>query len=597
MPIATPPSVPEIVLFLGRFHPLLVHLPIGFLCLLGLLEALARFPRLKPLAHGRGVILGLTLAAAAFTAACGLMLAQAGGYDAALLQSHQWAGIAVAVGCLLASFTHWRGLTRAYYGSLIVTLAVLAVASHYGGSITHGRDYLTQYAPEPIRELLGEETAPAPAKVAVVEEAVVFTQVVQPILKAKCAGCHNADKLKGGLRVDTLEALLQGGQSGPVIEKGDAAKSRLVNYLHLPVTDDKHMPPAGKPQPTGDEMAVLAWWIDAGAPADKTVAELKPPARVTRALETMFGTAEPDMPPQKLADLQPGIEKLSAELSVSIAPLSQTEPWLACNASLNTNFGDAELAKLAPLKSNLRWLDLGGTKITDAGLAPVSELRNLTRLHLERTAVTDAGLACVAKLRNLEYLNLYGTATSDAGLQQLRRLAKLQKLYLWQTKVTPDAAKAFAADITDKQQLHRWRQEIEDIKAKIRTATLDINVGAQLPPAPAQVAAKPVNDKCPVTGKPVDLAKTVTHEGKVIAFCCDKCVACFQQNPKPLLAKLNLTPINAKCPVTGKDVDPAKTVSHEGKVIGFCCDKCVACFKQDPKPILTKLNLQAIATK
>jgi hypothetical protein len=301
------------------------------------------------------------------------------------------------------------------------------------------------------------------------------------------------------------------------------------------------MPPAGKPQPSGDEIAVLAWWIDSGAPAGKTVAELKPPARVTRALETMFGTAEPDMPPQTLADIQPAVDRLSSELGVSIAPLSQAEPWLACNASLNKEFGDAELAKLAPLKANLCWLDLGGTKITDAGLAPVSELRNLTRLHLERTAITDAGLACVAKLRNLEYLNLYGTAATDAGLQHLRRLAKLQKLYLWKTKVTPDAAKGFAADLTDKQQIQRWRQEIEDIKAKIRTATLDINVGAQLAPAAMQIAAvKPVNDKCPVTGKPVDLVKTVTHEGKVIAFCCDKCVACFKQDPKPILAKLNL---------------------------------------------------------
>lgn len=536
--MTTPPSAPEIILFLGRFHALLVHLPIGFLLLLGVFELLARFPRLKPLAQARGVILVLTLGASALTAGCGLMLARDGGYDAKLLALHQWTGIAVAGGVLLACLAHWRKLTPVYYAALVATLGVLLVASHHGGSLTHGSDYLTEYAPEPLRELLGEDTVPAPAKVANVEEAVLFTQVVQPILKDKCADCHNADKLKGGLRVDSLEALLQGSQSGPAIEKGDSAKSRLINYVHLPVTDDKHMPPAGKPQPSADEIAVLAWWVDAGAPAGKTVAELKPPARVARALEAMFGAAEPDLSPQKLADLQPVIEKLSAELGIGIAPLSQNEPWLACNAGLNKSFGDAGLAKLAPLKANLRWLDLGGTKVTDAGLAPVSEQRNLTRLHLERTAITDAGLACVAKLHNLEYLNLYGTGVTDAGLQRLRRLAKLQKLYLWQTKVTSDAAKALAADLTDKQQIQRWRQEIENLKSKVRAATLDINTGAQLPPPTA--AAKPVNDKCPVSGKPVDPAKTVTHEGKVIGFCCDKCVACFKQDPKPIVAKLNL---------------------------------------------------------
>jgi uncharacterized membrane protein len=541
MAITTPPTAPEIILFLGRFHPLLVHLPIGFLCLLGLLEVFARFPRLKMLAHGRGVILALALVAAVVTTVCGLMLSQAGGYDPALLQSHQWAGIAVAVGCLLAGFAHWRGLTRVYYGSLVTALGVMVLASHYGGSITHGRDYLTRYAPKPLREWLGEGNASVPVKVVNVEEAVVFTQVVQPILREKCAGCHNASKLKGGLRVDSLDMLFKGGRSGPVIEKGNAAKSRLVHYIQLPVTDEKHMPPAGKPQPSEDEIAVLTWWIDAGASADKTVAALKPTVIAMRALEAMFGAAEPEEPPQKLSELQPVVEKLGAELGVTISPLAQNEPWLNCNARPNKNFGDAELAKLELLKANLQWLDLGGTKVTDVGVAHVAGMKHLTRLHLEHTAITDASLACITKLRHLEYLNLYGTAVTDAGLPFLCRLADLQKLFLWQTKVTPDAARQFAADFTDKRKIQRWRQDIEDIKAKIRRATIDVNTGAPIAPVVTQIAAaQPVNDKCPVTGKPVDLTKTVTHEGMIIAFCCDKCIACFQQNPKSILAKLNL---------------------------------------------------------
>lgn len=530
-----PPSAPEIILFLGRFHPLLVHLPIGFLLLLGVFELLARFPRLKPLAQARGVILALTLVASALTAGCGLMLARDGGYDATLLALHQRTGIAVAVGVLLACLAHWRKLVPVYYVSLVGTLAVLLVASHYGGSITHGSDYLIEYAPESFRELFGDDSDAPPAKVSAVEEAIVFTQVVQPILAGKCAGCHNADKLKGGLRLDSLEAMLKGGESGPALEKGDSAKSRLIALARLPLTDDKHMPPPGKPQLTEDEIAVLAWWLDAGAPADKKVAELKPTPAVTRVVEAMFGAVEPELSPQKLADLQPVIEKLNAGLGIGIAPLAQNEPWLACNASLNKEFGDDDLAKLAPLKANLRWLDLGGTKVTDAGLAAVSEQRNLTRLHLERTAITDAGLACVAKLRNIEYLNLHGTAVTDAGLQHLRRLPKLKKLYLWQTGVTPEAAKQLAADLTNQQQIQRWRQEIEDLKSKIRSATAEINLGERLPSD-----AKPVNDKCPVSGKPVDATKTVTHDGKLIAFCCDKCVACFKQDPKHILAKLNL---------------------------------------------------------
>jgi len=60
--------------------------------------------------------------------------------------------------------------------------------------------------------------------------------------------------------------------------------------------------------------------------------------------------------------------------------------------------------------------------------------------------------------------------------------------------------------------------------------------------APATSTNAPVNAQCPVSGKSVDLAKTVVFEGNLVGFCCDDCKAKFQQDPKPLLAKLGLKP-------------------------------------------------------
>jgi len=54
--------------------------------------------------------------------------------------------------------------------------------------------------------------------------------------------------------------------------------------------------------------------------------------------------------------------------------------------------------------------------------------------------VTDAGLAHLKNLKNLTYLNLYGTGITDAGLVHLKGLTNLKKLYLWQTKVTSSGA-------------------------------------------------------------------------------------------------------------------------------------------------------------
>ena len=66
----------NMILFLGRFHPLLVHLPIGGLVLLGILEFLSACTRRKDVAQNRKWILGLVCSSAVVTAACGWLVAR-----------------------------------------------------------------------------------------------------------------------------------------------------------------------------------------------------------------------------------------------------------------------------------------------------------------------------------------------------------------------------------------------------------------------------------------------------------------------------------------------------------------------------------------
>ena len=164
-------------------------------------------------------------------------------------------------------------------------------------------------------------------------------------------------------------------------------------------------------------------------------------------------------------------------------------------------------------------------------------MRNLARLHLERTAVTDAGLAALNDLPDLEYLDLYGTAITDAGLERLQELPRLKQVFVWQTHVTPAAAQAFMRARTDTDQLQHWEKEMELLQAKIKDAHILVDLGTELADAPSTNAV-PVNTTCPVSGKPVNPAKTVLREGMLVAFCCDNCKAKFQQDPKPYLAKL-----------------------------------------------------------
>lgn len=287
---------PEILLFAGRLHPLLVHLPIGMMVALAALELAALFPRFKSANTSAGFILALAAPLSVMTALCGWLLSREGGYEENLLFWHQWLGIATATGCVVTAVLFRSGKSGAYRASLGATAVVLMAAGHLGGSLTHGSDYLTRYAPEPIKKLLGvaADNKKSPAMtVDDLNRLPVFDGVIQPLLAANCTACHGAKKSKADLRLDSLAALLKGGEDGIVIRPGDAPHSPLVQRLLLPLSSDDHMPPDGKPQPTPDDIALLKWWIDAGAPETQTVAELKPAADILKIITARFDLKTP----------------------------------------------------------------------------------------------------------------------------------------------------------------------------------------------------------------------------------------------------------------------------------------------------------------
>ena len=263
-------------MFLGRLHPVLVHLPIGFILLLALLEAAALSPRFKNAASANRLIIALSVPAVLFSAGCGWLLSWSGGYDEQTLAWHKWLGTVLAPVVLVLATLHWRGWTKAYRACLAATVLLLFVTGHFGGSLTHGNDYLFVFkkpaAQESAPALLPPEGNPGDPT-----SQPVFATVIQPVFDKYCVSCHGPEKSKAKLRLDKAEYVFKGSSSGPVIEPGNAAQSYLLKRLLLPEEDDDHMPPSGKLQPTPEDIALLKWWIDVGAPVNKTAEELKMP--------------------------------------------------------------------------------------------------------------------------------------------------------------------------------------------------------------------------------------------------------------------------------------------------------------------------------
>lgn len=124
-----------------------------------------------------------------------------------------------------------------------------------------------------LEDAWGVKPAPAPAPreaaAAPAPEAALadYGRMIKPLLAARCGACHGALKQESGLRLDTAASLRAGGESGPALVPGDAAASLILARVSDPDPATR-MPPEGEAEPLGSaEVAALAAWISAGAPA------------------------------------------------------------------------------------------------------------------------------------------------------------------------------------------------------------------------------------------------------------------------------------------------------------------------------------------
>ncbi|MEO6288206.1 MAG: c-type cytochrome domain-containing protein [Dyadobacter sp.] len=444
--------------FIGRFHPAIVHFPIGFLLVGSLLELGRRWGKIAVSESAIVFILLLSALNATFACMAGYLLSSSGGYDETLLNNHMWKGIGVAVFAWMAWLVKSERLQKAlpagkviYLPAILVATALTLSTGHDGGSLTHGADYLTQYTPEPLRGLAGlppmQQNHIEIKPITDVQQAVVFTDIVQPILEAKCTQCHSASKSKGDLRMDQLALLAKGGENGPAFVAGKGAESDMIKRCLLPENKDEHMPPKGKPQLTTDQIALLSWWIDQGAPADKKVSQLTVSEAIKPALASLTKGAPTGADMAKESGVlslkvpkanDQAIENLR-KAGLIVTSLSQDQNLLEVSAVNLPGFSDKQMDLLQPVAQQITWLKLGHTSITDATLPQIAKFPNLSKLHLEYTAITDKGLAALKPLRYLSYLNIVNTKVGDAGLKAIADMKALRSIYVWQSAVSDSA--------------------------------------------------------------------------------------------------------------------------------------------------------------
>lgn len=418
--------------FLGRFHPLAVHLPIGMLVLLPILEvAGARKPALREAAE---LVLGLACVASLGALALGYLLAFGGGEAGPVLVRHLWGGTVLSIGllaCVLVRPEWIDGVSGLYPAILSGVLLALVWTAHQGGSITHGDNYLTAYMPPRLRVLLrvSANTDRANAD-------TFYAKTIHPIFDANCVACHGAGKSKGGLRLDSYDELMKGGKDGPVIVPSDTTHSLLLERITLPPDNAKAMPADGRPPLKPEEIAILRAWVEAGAsPGARTVAGLANAPQPEEA---------PARPVGDYSALAGELAAMRAAQGPKLLPVSgkPSDGLILMTADAPESFDDAALARFEKFAPYIVEADLARTAVTDKSFEILAAFTNLRTVHLEGTRVTGGGIDKLGRLSQLSYVNVSGTKLSPAALSTLHSLKNLRHIYSFDTPAEPAASPA-----------------------------------------------------------------------------------------------------------------------------------------------------------
>ena len=416
---------------MGRFHPLIVHLPIGFL-LLGLMMMV--YDR-KENKHQKIIRFAFFWGTFSTLAAIltGTIQFNREGYPWEDIQGHLILGVLTFVFSffMYLRLKGYHFLEKVSYRFLGYGLVlILLITGHLGGNLTHGKDHLTEPLPDQLKEVLGFEI---PSRTLVLlpesyQNLPLYSGVIQPILDQKCVSCHNPKKSKGDLLLHNLKGIMGGGTEGPIISMTNPMESEILKRIHLPREEKKHMPPKTKIQLSKAEKKLIDQWVLRGAPRNKTIAEL---GLSTSYFTSFFPVDETGIYPEPL--LEPldilMIDSLHS-LGLQVSPIYKTSPLIKISAINAPDFKDKNAFVFLNVLNHIVDLDLGQTKVTDSIFKVLRKLKNLTVLKLNHTVISGKGINKLNSLEHLKQINLVSSNFEDEYLEDMFSFPALEKVHL-----------------------------------------------------------------------------------------------------------------------------------------------------------------------
>lgn len=424
-------ELPPYVLFAGKFHPVVLHLPITLIMLLVPFSIyLQRRTDNEELSGIFDLVLHYIALVSTLTAIAGFLLAAEGGYNQDALRFHKWLGVSVAFSTHVLVYIKKAFVknTMVWNTAMLTTLIIMVAGSHYGGNLTHGEGFFTFKQEIKSTKTIAEFTA----------KTTVFDGAVQPVIAAKCMECHNDQKTKGGLNMKNLASMLKGGKSGSMWVSGDPDKSLMIERMLLDMEDKKHMPPKGKAQLSTAEILLFKEWIKAGANPTKTYHSLE----VTDTLKTIIASMINAAPAEKAnktysfsAASASAIEQLNSPFR-RILPLASNSPALSVKFYLKEKYDLNMLKECKSISEQVVEVNLSNMPADDKAIEVLSSFENIERINLNGTAISGKNLGLLKSNKHLEQVSLASTAVGYAMLDALGTIPSLKKVFLWNTSIT-----------------------------------------------------------------------------------------------------------------------------------------------------------------
>jgi hypothetical protein len=173
--------------------------------------------------------------------------------------------LALCVGCTAAGWFLFHGGLRSLFRSGAPAVASATPNSGAGSVIKANPEQKGSVTPRPAEDDSARQKTPPnkpvppPAGGNNDKPRVTFEKQILPLFQTKCIGCHGSQRRSAGLDVRTLASLKKGGDSGPVVVRGEPNRSVLWEEV-----GSNRMPPTKNNKLSASEKQLIKDWIAAG---------------------------------------------------------------------------------------------------------------------------------------------------------------------------------------------------------------------------------------------------------------------------------------------------------------------------------------------